>query len=111
MVHTKNLAFYSGDDVTINSSAKDINGNDINVTTGASFSWKMAVDEYSAAIVTKTSGFDTAGSTSNAGYSFTIASSESAALDGVYYHEAQVTKASVTTTILKGYLTIIRDLA
>ena len=108
---SKNFEMFSGDDLRLQVEVRDQNGNLIDISSATEIEWQMARDNNSAPEITKTlSGGGIAIADPNT-FQLDIGASETGALRGSYYHEAEVeTDQGKIYTAIFGRVTIRRDL-
>jgi hypothetical protein len=102
---------FSGDTLRVICEVRDETGALMDVSAAQSIQWRLAQSPQSAAIVSKTTADGSLTKTSGAGFYFDILPADTAALDGRYYHEAQVvTSTGAVYTVMAGYIRIRPDL-
>lgn len=113
MMQQQNFIMCSGDTRTLTVTVNDrVTGDPIDLT-GASIAWVLAKNNKSTAEIEKSVGSGITVATPASGvFVVTINPADTTDLDGIYYHEAQVTDASGrVVTVMRGRATIETDLA
>lgn len=109
-IANSDICIFAGDDLRIEVEVKDQYGNQVDITTVTSITWKVANTPTSAPIVTKTFTTDISISPLDT-FVFNLVPADTTSLSGRYYHEAEiVTSTGKTYTVLTGYLTVKNSL-
>lgn len=85
-----NVCMYQGDDLRLSFSVVDSYGDDVDITDATNIKWQLSSRPNSTAIISKAIGSGVVISAPNEFY-FDLAASETDALLGNYYHEAEIT--------------------
>jgi hypothetical protein len=112
MIANQNFRMASGDTRTLTFTVRDDGGAVVDLT-GATLKWVLGKNPRASADITKTTSSGITVSSPTTGVAVvTISASDTTDLDGVYYHELQVTDSSSrVVTVAKGRATIDADLA
>jgi hypothetical protein len=106
---SQNFEMFSGDTLRVIAEVRDEAGLPVSVA-GATIQWRLAQSPSSAALVSKSTA-DSTVLTTVGGFYFDILPADTAALDGRYYHEAQVvTSTGAVYTVMAGYVRVRPDL-
>lgn len=116
MSETLNFDLYSGDDMVLECTLVDQDGAVINLDLVSEIKWQFSRKRgtrFSATpLVSKALGSGIEKITPGTGrFDITIDAADTEAIDGVFYHEAEITSVTgKTSTVLIGDMTINKDL-
>jgi hypothetical protein len=100
---SQNFIIYAGDSKTVEVDVTDNAGNPVDLTTYTTIVWKLAINAYTSAIVTKTLalGGITCPVPASGKFYVSLIGTDTSSLAGLYYHEGTIIDGvnNKTTTI------------
>lgn len=105
-ISNSDLCMHSGDDLQVIIEVRDQDGQLVDISDAQDITWSLSNSPTTAAIVTKSLGVDIS-IASPTTFVFDLVPADTSALNGSYYHEAEIiTSSGLTYTVLNGRVTI-----
>jgi hypothetical protein len=107
----QDIDMFSGDTLRVIVEVRDQSGALMDVSAAQTITWRAAPTPGGTQVISKSTSTANLTKTSGAGFFFDLLPADTAALDGRYYHEAQVvTSTGAVYTVMSGALRVRPDL-